>query len=200
MTEKINLSEYKRQIYLFYSEDGLADLAVGLMIFGFGILLLVDMPALVGISGLLPFLVWYLGKQTLVAPRVGSIQPGAEIRKRFLGFFINLLVLGIGVFFFYLVNLQAGRNFLTSHPMALLGLVLGIAISSLGVMLKTNRFYFYSLLVFLAMAAGEYLGPRITTYDPYLAAVICAGLVIMIVGSFVLARFLRKYPVQKMGG
>lgn len=49
MTEKINLNKFKKQIYLYYSEDGLADLAIGLIIFGYGIFLLVDIPGLVGL-------------------------------------------------------------------------------------------------------------------------------------------------------
>ena len=58
MSESINLKGIKRQVYLYYSEDGLADVAVGLMIFGFGVLLLVDLPAMVGLLGLISFLVW----------------------------------------------------------------------------------------------------------------------------------------------
>ena len=58
MSENIDLKKIRQEVYLFYSEDGLADLAIGLMILGFGIFLLVDLPALVGLLGLLPFLVW----------------------------------------------------------------------------------------------------------------------------------------------
>jgi uncharacterized membrane protein len=200
MTEKINLSEYKRQIFLFYSEDGLADLAVGLMIFGFGIMLLADLPALVGLLGIVSFLVWYFGKQTLVIPRVGSIQPGEEIRKRFLGFFVNLLIMGIGVLVFFLVNRRAGYGFLASSPLALFGLVLALAISALGLMIKASRFYLYGLLVFVAMALGEWLGKSISAVDPFLVAVISAGALILGAGGIVLARFLKKYPVLLMEG
>ena len=197
MSEKINLTEYKRQIYLFYSEDGLADLAVGLMIFGFGILLLVDVPALVGLLGLLAFLVWYFGKQGLVIPRVGSIQPGQEIKKRFTGFLINLSVMGFGVLVFYILNQRSGNNFLSSYPLTMFGFVLALGISSLGLMLKSNRFYFYGLLVFLAMAAGEFLGSSITTVDPFLVAVISAGSIIMVAAIVILVKFMNKYPVVR---
>lgn len=197
MSEKINLTEYKRQIYLFYSEDGLADLAVGLMIFGFGILLLVDVPALVGLLGLIAFLVWYFGKQGLVIPRVGSIQPGHEIKKRFTGFLINLSVMGFGVLVFYILNQRSGNNFLSSYPLTMFGFVLAMGISSLGLMLKSNRFYFYGLLVFLAMAAGEFLGSSITTVDPFLVAVISAGSIIMVAAIVILVKFINKYPVVR---
>ena len=100
MKENNYIKEVRRQVYLFYSEDGLADLGVGLMILGFGALLMADAPYLVGLLGLVAYLVWFFGKQLLVIPRVGNIQPGTEIKKRLFGFFINLFYLGPGPWLF----------------------------------------------------------------------------------------------------
>jgi len=80
------------------------------------------------------------------------------------------------------------------------GFVLAAGISSLGVMLKSNRFYFYAILVFLAMAVGEFLGSSITAVDPFLVSVISAGSIIMIAGIVVLIRFMNKYPVVGSDG
>ena len=133
MSENINLKEIKRQVYLFYSEDGLVDLAIGLMIFGFGIFLMVDLPALVGLLGLFPFLVWYFGKRIPGFSR--GLDPSSlrqEMKKRFVGFFINMCLIGLGVFVLYLLNRNSGESFLSQHPLMLFGFVLGLAISSLG--------------------------------------------------------------------
>jgi hypothetical protein len=195
MSENINLKEIQRQVYLFYSEDGLADLAIGLVIIGFGIFLLVNLPALVGLLGLLPLLIWYLGKQILVFPRVGTINPSLDMNRRFRGFFINTCLLGIGVLVFFLVSGGSGAAFLSSYPLTLFGLVLALGISSLGVLLKAARFYLYGLLVFSAMAGGESLYGKVTAFDPFLVGVICAGGVILIAGSVLLTRFLNKYPL-----
>jgi hypothetical protein len=200
MTDKIKLSEYKRQIYLFYSEDGLADLAIGLMIFGFGILLLVGLPAFVGLLTVIPLFLWFFGKQILVEPRVGSIQPGTEIKNRFLGFFINLIVLGLGILIFFLINQRTGTRFISSYSLSLFGLVLAVGISALGLLLRASRFYVYGLIVFLFMAVGEFLLNSLTAFDPYLTAVISAGLIIIISGLVSLIRFIRKYPVQEWQG
>jgi len=200
MSENINLKEIKRQVYLFYSEDGLADLAIGLMIFGFGIFLVVDLPALVGLAGLIPFLVWYFGKQSLVVPRIGTIQPNQELKKQFVGFFSNMCLIGLGVLILFLLNRRSGEAFLSRHPLILFGFALGLAISSLGMILKTSRFYFYGLLVFIAMAGGELLGSSITAVDPFLVAVICTGGIILLIGSVTLIRFLKKYPVVSLKG
>jgi len=195
MSESINLKEIKRQVYLFYSEDGLADLAIGLMIFGFGIFLMIDLPALVGLLGLLSFLVWYFGKEYLVFPRVGSIQPDQEMKKRFVGFFINMCLIGLGVFALYFLNRNSGVSFLGQYPLMLFGLVLALAISSLGMVMKTYRFYLYGLLVFAAMAIGEFLGSSVTEVDPFLISVVSAGGIILVAGFIVLIRFLKKYSV-----
>ncbi len=195
MSENINLKEIQRQIYLFYAEDGLADLAVGLVIIGFGIFLLVDLPALVGLLGLVPLLVWYLGKQILVIPRVGFIDPNQGMKSRFRDFFITTCLLGIGVLVFFLLTRVSGKTFLSSYPLTLFGLVLALGISSLGMLLKAVRFYLYGLLIFLAMAGGESLYGKVTAVDPFLVGVICAGAVILIAGSVLFARFLSKYPL-----
>lgn len=195
MKERIDLINIQRQVYLYYSEDGLADIAVGLVIFGFGLLLLLDLPAFVGLLGLLPLLVWYVGKGSLVLPRVGTIQPGREIKKRFQGFFINLVVIGIGVFVLFLLSRSGGGSFLFRFSLSVFGFVVALGISALGLLLDASRFYFYAGLVFLAMAGGELLSETVTAYDPFLAAVIAAGGVILVAGCLVFIRFLAKYPL-----
>ncbi len=200
MTEKINLKEFKKQIYLYYSEDGLADLAIGLIIFGFGIFLLVDIPGLVGLLGVIPFMIWYLVKQSLVVPRVGSIKPYQELKKRFLGFFTSMGVIGLGVVVLLKMSPRSGEAFFDLHPLAFFGLLVGLAVSSLGVILKTSRFYYYGILIFAALAGSELLGGTITTFDPSMVSMVGAGGMIMIAGFIVLARFLKKYPVISVDG
>ncbi|MEJ2413316.1 MAG: hypothetical protein P8Y34_10060 [Anaerolineales bacterium] len=195
MEERIDLKNIRRQIYLYYSEDGLVDIAVGLVIFGFGLLLLLDLPAFVGLLGLLALLVWYGGKASLVLPRVGTIRPGREINERFHGFLINLVVIGIGVFILFLLSRSGGVSIFSRFSLSIFGFVVALGISILGLLLDAPRFYFYAGLVFLAMAGGELLSERVTAFDPFLAAVIGSGVVILVSGTAVLIRFLRKYPV-----
>jgi hypothetical protein len=175
MNDNTSFQEIKRQVYLYYTEDGLADISLGLVILGFGLLLLLDLPALVGTLGLIPLLIWYLGKGGLVVPRVGSIQPGRTMKKRFLGFFINLCLVGIGVFVLFLLGRGSGRPVFSTYSLSLFGFVLALGISALGLMMNAVRFYFYGILVFLAMAGGELLMNSISAFDPFLVGVISAG-------------------------
>ena len=122
------------------------------------------------------------------------------MKRSFRGFFINLFLIGTGVLVSYLLSRRSGLSFFSQHPLTLFGLVLAVAISSLAVILKATRFYYYGLLVFLAMAVGELLSATITAVDPYLVAVIGAGAIILSSGIIILARFLRKYPVISLEG
>lgn len=199
MTEKINLKDIRRQVYLYYAEDGLADIAIGLVILGFGLLLQLELPTLVGLLGLAALLVWYGGKSALVIPRVGSIQPGRELKKRFQGFFINLALIGIGFLVLILLGRRGGGVDFSRYSLSIFGLVVGLGISSLGLLLDANRFYAYGVLVFLAMAGGDLLGQGMRVFDPFLISVISAGSLITLAGIAVLIRFLNKYPVIILG-
>lgn len=200
MKENNYLNEIRKQVFLYYSEDGLADLGVGLMITGFGGMLMVDMPYLIGLLAVVAYLVWYVGKQTLVIPRVGTIQPGAQIKKRMIGFFINLFVFGAGVLAFYLVGGGEKSIVPAISSLMVFGLVVGLGISALGLALKANRFYVYGLLVFAAMVVGELFRDSITAVDPFLTAVVSAGGIILIAGLVVFARFLSRYPLAAKEG
>ena len=195
MNERTNLQEIRRQVYLYYTEDGLADISLGLVILGFGLLLLLDMPAFVGVLGLIPLLLWYLGKNSLVIPRVGSIQLGQAMKKRFLGFFINLCLIGIGVLVLFLLGRGSGESFFSKYSLSIFGIVLALGISSLGLLMNAVRFYFYGVLVFIAMAGGELLMSSISAFDPFLMGMIGAGGIIIAAGLVFLTRFLGKYPV-----
>lgn len=200
MKESMDLKDIRRQVFLYYAEDGLVDIAVGLVILGFGLLLLLDLPALVGLLGVLALLVWYIGKGSLVIPRVGTIKPGREMKERFKSLLITLILLGAGVFALFLVGAGSGGgvSLFSRYSLSLFGLVVALGICSLGLLLDTARFYYYGGLVFLAMAGGDLLGQSVTAFDPFLVAVIGAGGLVLAAGVVVLVRFLGKYPVIRM--
>jgi hypothetical protein len=198
MSENFTPKELRRQVYLYYSEDGLVDLAIGLVITGFGVLLLAGLPALVGILGLIPLLIWYFGKQLLTLPRVGSLQPDRAMSTRFLGITYTLVIVGAVLFLLILIRPDTGASFLEVYSLTLFGLVLGLVISALGFLMKTNRYYLYGLLVFLSITLGELLNRSITAVDWFLLAVIFSGGIILFAGVIVLVRFLKKYPIVSL--
>jgi len=198
MTTNLNMDEIRKEVYLSYTEDGLIDLSIGLVILGFGALLLADAPWMVGALGMVPLVTLFLGKRIFTVPRIGSLQPAVAMKRKMTGFLAFLMAIGLGVLALFMISSGSGENLLSAHSLALFGLVLAIGISVLGLMLKTNRLYFHAVLVFIAMAAGELLQGTITIFDTFLVFVIGAGVVIVISGLFVLVRFMQKYPAVKM--
>ena len=198
MSEQLNLKEIRRQVYLSYTEDGLIDLSIGLLILGFAAMLMADLPWMVGLLGGIPLLIWYGGKRSLTLPRIGSIQPGKEMKDQFKGYTIALLIAGLGVLVFFILLASSGRSILADHPLALFGLVLALGISALAILTKAYRLYLYAALVFAAMTIGEILNRSIETLDMFLLLVFIAGAVIIIAGIIVLSTFLRKYPIVSL--
>jgi len=195
MSEKINLNEIRKRVYLSYTEDGLIDVALGLVITGFAIMLMADQAWMVGLLGVLPLLIWYLGKRSLTIPRIGRIQPDHKAKLQFTGFGIAMFILGIGVLGLFILVGRKGGRFFIEHPLVIFGLILALGISALGFIVKTGRLYIYAILVFVAMAAGDIINQSIKNLDTYLLAVFLAGVIIILTGCCVLAGFMKKYPV-----
>jgi len=194
MENPANLKTVQRQIFLYYSEDGLIDLALGLILLGFGFLLMLNLPAFVGLLGLPGLLIWYLGKQLLVFPRAGRIQIDSGMQRRFQWILGIVVLIGLGAFLFFSLRGESPDGLLARYPLAFFGLLLSIWIALLGLLLKTFRLPVYGGLIFLALAVGEAFNPRVPGLDLFLTAVIAVGGIILLVGAFQFGRFLQKYP------
>ena len=195
MAEKINLKDVQKQVYMSFTEDGLIDLSIGLVIFGFAALLMVGQAWMVGLLGGIPLLIWYSGKRLLTYPCSGSIETSREMKSRTRNYTFAMLISGLGVLAFIIVIAASGRSFLADHSLALFGLVLALGISTLAILTKANRLFLYAVLVFAAMAIGEVLNQPIGTIDVFLLSVLIAGAIIILAGILILVSFLRKYPV-----
>ena len=195
MSEKLVMKDIERRVYMFYTEDGLIDLAIGLVILGFGGLLFLDFSGFTGVLGLVPVGLWYLGKRVITLPRIGTIQPDKAMGKRLAGFLSTMVVIGaaVGVMAFLLA--ESPSQLSDGHPLMMFALVLSLAISALGLVMKVARLYFYAILVFLALSIGEGVNGMVEGPDFFVLSVICTGIIILLTGTGVLFRFLQKYPV-----
>ncbi|UCD43501.1 MAG: hypothetical protein JSV69_07890, partial [Chloroflexota bacterium] len=63
MSYELDMKEIERQVYLSYSEDGLVDIAIGLVIMAWGFTLLAEPSGLIGLLGIFGMGIWYLGKR-----------------------------------------------------------------------------------------------------------------------------------------
>ena len=98
MSYELDMKEIERQVFLSYSEDGLVDIAIGVVITAWGLMLTQEPSGLIGLLGLLGMGIWYIGKRTITIPRIGVIQPSPKMERRLTNLAVFLLVLGLIVF------------------------------------------------------------------------------------------------------
>jgi hypothetical protein len=198
MSYELDMKEIERKAYLSYSEDGLVDIAIGMVILLWGVFLIVEPSGLIGLLGLLAFAIWYLGKRFITIPRIGMIKPSQKMERRFKNLGIFLVILGAIAFGGILTGRIIGYPFSSGYSLGILGLVLAGGISVLAYLLNAARLYVYAVLLFVAFAGGEILSANITTFEAFALSVILGGAIILFSGLVVLLRFLRKYPLPTM--
>jgi hypothetical protein len=194
MSYELDMKEIERQVYLSYSEDGLVDIAIGVVIMVWGIMLLFEPTGLIGLLGILGMGIWYLGKRFITIPRIGTFQPGPKIERRLTNLAIFMLLLGAIAFLGILISRMVGSAFIVDHPLGILGLVLAAGVAVLAYMLNASRLYFYAAVLFVGFAGGEILAGTITTFDAFAMSVTIAGGLILLSGIIIWLRFVRKYP------
>ena len=189
------IAKLQDRLYLFYSEDGFIDLAIGFVILFFGLSLLANIPWVIGIVTILPLLGWYIAKEKITRQRTGIINQNSSMRHRFTNFYIAILFFGLLALIIILSSIISGRLVFLQYPLSIFGLILALGISSLAMLLHTNRFYIHATIIFLSMTIGEILNPYSSTIDTYIFALLIAAIIILCIGFFITMRFLKKNPL-----
>lgn len=198
MSYQLDMKEIERQVYLSYSEDGLIDIAIGVVITAWGLMLTQEPTGLIGLIGLLGMGIWYLGKRSITIPRIGVIEPSAKIERKLTNLAVFMFILGLIVLAGILLSRAAGSSLLSDYSLSIVGLVLAAGVALLGYLLDAARMYIYALILFASFAAGEILAKSITAFDAFALSVVIGGGLILLSGIVVLVRFLRKYPRPQM--
>jgi hypothetical protein len=178
-----------------YSEDGLADIAIGFVFLGWGVLLVDKLPGLFALLGPIAWAIWYLGKRFLTVPRIGIIEPSQKMENRLRNLAISLIVLGVAALAGVLLAVGRGGSFLADYSLGFLGLVFAAGICLVAFLLAANRLYVYAMMLFVAFAGGQALNDVVSTLDTFVLPVITAGALVVFSGLVVLVRFLQKYPI-----
>ena len=200
MCTQLDMKEIERQAYMSYHEDGLIDIAIGIVFAAWGILLAVSLPALIGLLGLVAIGIWYAGKRFLTIPRTGILKPSQKMQSRLNNLAVFMLVLGLAALVGVLLSILSRSDLLADHSLGLVGLLVAVGISIGAFVLNANRLYAYALLLFAAFAGGEILNANVSAFDAFILSVILAGTLIMLSGLVVLIRFLRRYPLPVIEG
>lgn len=191
MSHEADLKTLAKRAYRSYHQDGVIDLLIGWMAFAFGLRLALDAPA-VGLLAWLPVLAYLPIKNALTVPRMGYVQFGAEYgarhRKRLgiiLAIMLSILVLVIAGL---VLVAPGGMAALGENGMLIYGAVITLLLVIGGLLSGIGRLIAYGLLCIVLAIAGALAG-----LPDYLLFIVL-GLIILLVGVFLLARFMRKYP------
>ena len=211
MSERLNLKELEHKAWRSFFDDGLWDIYLGLLLGLMGISGLLDRSGLsedwamgiyIGLL-ILVMLAFWAGKRFITVPRIGLVKFGRERKVRRIKTALVLfasVVIGLIVM---LVTSEVKRGTAPNIPWGTLlpviwALNMLVVFGLMGYFLDFQRLYFIGLLYAITIPLNEIL--LIQTgikYGPYLF--LAFGLIIVMVGSVYLVRFLRNYPVIREG-
>ena len=199
--------EINRRLMLSIHQDGLLDVLAGLIIATFGIIPLLDDTGMnPGVRQVI-FLSCYLLevvsimwlKRVVTLPRTGLVNLSRRTTSR-----ISLILLGINLVIFlfflgsYLFDWPLKERFGSFQLSIPLGLIWLILLSSVGALLRAMRFSLYGVVVLVILILGEFLWSKgiLQNHGIPLASFLSGGC-IALSGSILLARFLRKYRIDR---
>jgi len=190
----------KRKVYLAYHQDGILDLVAGSVVLGFGTFMLTDNIAFL-MAGWFVMMMYVFLKNRITVPRFGYVRIDSEkkaLMKSWISVGIGVLVLLL----FFLLPIFLRREPTSPemeawirryHMVPLSTMLFGLPALGAAIFLGLKRFYLYALLAAGLPLLGAML--NIETYIP----IVTTGAVIIAYGAFLLANFLKKYPLNTEG-
>ena len=142
------------------------------------------------------YLVIWLVRKKVVAPRIGRVEFGATRKKRVKKFSIMMLIVNVIAFTLGIVAALGFGRLPTAGPPIVMGLTLLIGFSTAGYFLDFPRLYVYGLLGGLAPLVGEWLYQNMGASHHGFPIVFgtLAGVMIL-TGLVTFARFLQNNPL-----
>ncbi|MAU10033.1 MAG: hypothetical protein CL607_09450 [Anaerolineaceae bacterium] len=193
-TKLLKSKGLEQKLYLTYHQDGLLDLTIGIIIALFGLVILADQPAFVGLIAI-PGVLYIPFKQSISRPRMGLIRFESE-QKQALKLTLSML-LGVAVLIALIVlftltggmpeNIQA---LIRDNMRLIFSGFLGVSLLAVATLLNNRRFYLYAvvgvLLVWASMLVPFHLG----------IAVMALAAILILTGIALLVQFIRDYPLE----
>lgn len=196
MERVMNMGTLEKKAYMMYHGDGLADLALGLVVLLFGLGMEFEQFWLAPVFAAAGYPLWLLGKRGITEKRLGYVEFSEARQGREKRGLVYLFLLGSLLFLLFLlgygvvVSGASAAVLLEGAGEFLLGGIFVVLISSVGLLLGTVRLHAYSAIVLLSVVLGKLAG------WPRELGIILPGVIIVGCGIVVLARFLVRYRPQ----
>jgi hypothetical protein len=194
--EKINLKELERKAYLSYHQDGILDTFIGFSILLFGMWMLADMAYLAGAFVAIFTPIYAQVKKQITVPRLGYVKFASSRTAKSKRTVLLLVIAGVlafipGVLLFITTEsgILAPIQLLIEYGMIVIGVAGMVLLAAVAYISEIGRLYVYSALFFAMFAGGYFLS------IPFVYYIMMFGAVIMLVGLYLLIRFLHAYPL-----
>jgi len=195
MSNKINLKEIEKKVYLSYHQDGLLDLFLGLAIILFGVGMATDQAYIGTIMPAILFPMWAAVKKSITIPRIGNVNFGMDRKIRikkeyafFVVFFSITVIAGVVMFVAHGNMSKELDAFLRKFVMLPMGIIGVVGFSFLAYWKQINRYYLLAVLILIFIIGGPLLN------IPHPEYFIALSVVIFLVGLFFLIKFLMQNP------
>ena len=194
-------SELRAKDTWLISEDGLWDICLGLVLFGWGLTIFLGHP-LWFISAMMVsyFLVIMAGKEIFTRPRMNFFSIADENLIRLdrwirVGLICVMIGLGFGALAFWVIDFSLVINQLSSYGMNIVCLILSLVMLVLGNLSQnSNRYHFYAGIFFLGFIVINLLNIS------NLSMIFFTALLLTITGILLLIRFVSRYPKSEAEG
>jgi hypothetical protein len=194
MSEDSSLRQLKRRVYLDYHQDGIIDVLIGAAILGFGLWNWLSQPIFAYII-LICFGSYIQLKNTITVPRFGYVQfkEGKREIGLLIGIGIGLVLLALVIGILYLL----GPDRVGLFPIAFLRKFHVFVMGGIGAVLMTifglwggiRRLIAYALLLVATLAITYWL-----EINGGIALILTGGC-LMLVGLFLMLRFIITNPI-----
>lgn len=184
----------EQKLYLTYHQDGLLDLTVGIIIALFGMVILSDQPAFIGMMAI-PGALYIPFKQSISRPRMGYIRFESEQKQAFkltLSMLLGVMSLIALIALFVLADglPENIESIIRDNMRLIFSGFLGVSLLAAAYFLNNKRFYVYAavgvLLVWASILVPFHLG----------IAVIALAAVLILMGFALLVQFIHNYPID----
>lgn len=198
MAQRVKLKEIERKVYTSYHQDGIIDISMAIIVLAFAIMMVLDMAWMGGIFAVSCISLYAAAKKVLTVPRIGFVKFATYRAKAMLTIalvvFSMFALLGVVAF----VQVEGGSMptwllFAIEYHMLVYGVWLAILFCAVGYTFRIKRMYAYALLSLTTFLAGSFM------YFPLYYYMILLGTLILLSGSTMLIRFVRKYPLPATG-
>lgn len=203
MNSTDQLKEIERRAYRSTFEDGIYDVALGILLVLFGILPIAEMTGLsrfyfYPLLIVLP-LAALLAKRCITVPRLGAVEfgPKRKARARVMAWIFGAAIVLMAP---VLILVLTGRNDGAAGEQTALWIIITAAalpiLTMAAFLMDYPRMYVYLGVVCAGIVEFEFLSPVIGKVPGAVVSLGLPGIIILVFGIVLFSRFLRKYPAQ----